>query len=243
MPCCTSCAAAVRGDWCLTISRPGGPSIGTFASGETKGSGIRSCRPCVDRCGKSKAEIQSPVPLSSTVNRSKPVPFGAPRRATMRGKTIWGRKRHVLVDSQGHLLTVKVTAASGSDLQGAKRLLEPVKERFPRLKLLWGDSHYGGSLIEWAQEHLEWTVEAGRGLIKAKGSAQTDEATDDTEQKRSAKGFQILPRRWVVERSFAWITRWRRLARDHEGLPECSEAFIKLSASYRMLTKLVPPFP
>lgn len=56
-------------------------------------------------------------------------------------------------------------------------------------------------------------------------------------------GFLPLPRRWVVERSFAWITRWRRLCRDHEGLPASSEAFIKLSASRRMLSHLAPAFP
>ncbi|WP_211221393.1 transposase [Ktedonobacter racemifer] len=56
-------------------------------------------------------------------------------------------------------------------------------------------------------------------------------------------GFRPQPRRWVIERSFSWIVRWRRLCRDHEGLPQSSEAFIKLSASYRMLTTLVPAFP
>nr|WP_242527567.1 transposase [Ktedonosporobacter rubrisoli] len=56
-------------------------------------------------------------------------------------------------------------------------------------------------------------------------------------------GFRPLPRRWVIERSFAWIVRWRRLCRDHEGLPQSSEAFIKLSASYRILTKLAPRIP
>jgi len=61
--------------------------------------------------------------------------------------------------------------------------------------------------------------------------------------KGSAQGFTVIPRRWVVERSIAWITRWRRLARDHEGLPETSEAFIKLSASRRMLSHLAPVFP
>ncbi len=149
----------------------------------------------------------------------------------------------MLVDSQGHLLTVKVTAASGSDLQGAKRMLEPVKDLFPRLKLLWGDSHYGGSLIEWVKENLGWTVQVVRGLIKAKDNSPTGEAMGGKEQKHSATSFPILPRRWVVERSFAWITRWRRLARDHEGRPESSEAFIMLSASRRMLSLLAPAFP
>jgi transposase len=82
-----------------------------------------------------------------------------------------------------------------------------------------------------------------RGLITAKDSSPTRETTAQQAQKCSNGSFQILPRRWVVERSLAWITRWRRLARDHEGLPESSEAFIKLSASRRMLSLLAPSFP
>ena len=122
-------------------------------------------------------------------------------------------------------------------------VLLPLKEQFPRMKLLWGDSHYGGSLLEWIKEHLGWSVQVVRGLIKPKDSFPTQETTGDNEQHRSAGGFQILPRRWLVERSFAWITRWRRLTRDHEGLPQSSEAFIMLSASRRMLSLLAPAFP
>jgi putative transposase len=138
---------------------------------------------------------------------------------------------------------VKVTAADASDLQGAKILLEPLQPLLPRMKLLWGDSHYGGTLIDWLKEHLGWDVQVVRGLVTTKGASQTGEATPQKEQKPSGGGFHPLPRRWVVERSFAWITRWRRLARDHEGEPSSSEAFIKLSASRRMLSLLAPPFP
>lgn len=130
---------------------------------------------------------------------------------------------------------MKVTAASDSDLAGGKKLLQPMKEQFPRMKLIWGDSHYGGSLIDWVKEQLGWDVEVVQGL-----GTVPDAVTEPSEpkEKRSKRGFKVLPRRWVVERSFAWITRWRRLCRDHEGLPESSEAFIKLSASRRMLSHL-----
>jgi putative transposase len=121
-------------------------------------------------------------------------------------------------------------------------MLEPVTELFGCLKLLWGDSHYGGTLIAWIKEHLGWDVEVVRGLVTTRGKAVTQEAMGNQEQKASPSGFQVLPRRWVVERSIAWITRWRRLCRDHEGLPESSEAFIKLSASRRMLSLLAPSF-
>jgi len=119
-------------------------------------------------------------------------------------------------------------------------MLEPLKSVLTSMKLLWGDSHYGGSLIDWLKESLGWDVQIVRGLVRAK---RTGETTTANEQKPEARGFQPLPRRWVVERSIAWITRWRRLTRDHEGLPQSSEAFIKLSASRRLLSLLAPPFP
>jgi len=138
---------------------------------------------------------------------------------------VWGRKRHILVDTQGHLLAVTVTGAHRTDQQGAKRLLEPLAAVFPKIQLLWGDSHYSGSLIGWIKVHLGWRMQTVRALPL------------------SEPGFRLLPKRWIVERCLAWITRWRRLARDHEGLPESSEAFIQLSASRRMLSLLAPSFP
>jgi putative transposase len=160
-----------------------------------------------------------------------------PEKGVDMGKKIWGRKRHALVDTQGNLMEVKVTAASASDLAGAKKMLEPLFNLFPRMQLVWGDSHYRGTLISWVKEQLGWDVEVVQGL-----GTVPDANTESSEpkEKGSKGGFKVLPRRWVVERSFAWVTRWRRLARDHEGLPESSEAFIKLSASRRMISHLAP---
>jgi putative transposase len=158
-----------------------------------------------------------------------------PEKGFDMGKLIWGRKRNLLVDTQGNLMEVKVTAASDSDLSGGKKLLERLRGRFPRLSLIWGDSHYGGKLREWAKEQFGWDVQTVQHLGTASDASTTE---PKPETKSSKAGFQVLPRRWVVERSIAWITRWRRLCRDHEGLPESSEAFIKLSASRRMLSHL-----
>ena len=135
---------------------------------------------------------------------------------------------------------VKVTGADASDLAGGKRLLEPLHGRFPRLQLIWGDSHYGGKFLEWVKEQFGWDVQPVQGLGTAL-DANTMEPKPKT--KPSKGGFHVQPRRWVVERTFGWITRWRRLARDHEGLPQTSEAFIKLSACRRMLSHLAPAFP
>ena len=111
------------------------------------------------------------------------------------------------------------------------------------MKLLWGDSHYAGELIWWVKLHLGWVVQPVRALTMPKRGLLVPEGEEVDWDKLFPKGFRPLPRRWVIERSFAWITRWRRLYRDHEGLPESSEAFITLSASSRMLTKLAPSFP
>jgi transposase len=70
----------------------------------------------------------------------------------------WGRKRHVLVDTQGNLLAIKVTGAHRSDQQGARGMLKPLKESFPKIKLLWGDSHYGGTFIGWLRWNVGWTM-------------------------------------------------------------------------------------
>ncbi|GHO97475.1 hypothetical protein KSF_075230 [Reticulibacter mediterranei] len=161
----------------------------------------------------------------------------------MRGKKMWGRKRHALVDSQGHLMSVKVTGADCSDQQGGQLLLQPLKDRFPRMQLVWGDSHYGGHFITWLKVHLGWIMQTVKALRVPKRGLLVIEGEDVDWDQRFPTGFRPLPRRWVIERSFAWITRWCRLCRDHEGLPASSEAFITLSASIGMLTRLAPPFP
>jgi len=151
------------------------------------------------------------------------------------GKKIWGRKRHALVDTEGNLMEVKVTGADDSDLAGGKQLFEPLQGRFPRLQLIWGDSHYGGKFLEWVKEQFGWDVQPVQRL----GTAHDANAMEPKPKTKTSKGgFVLEPRRWVVERTFSWITRWRRLARDHEGLPQTSEAFIKISASRRMLSHL-----
>ena len=158
-----------------------------------------------------------------------------PEKGIDMGKRIWGRKRNLLVDSQGDLMEVKVTAASASDLSAGKKLLSLLPGRFPRLSLIWGDSHYGGQFLEWVKEQFGWNVQTVQGLGTAP-DATTMEPKPKT--KPSKGGFHVQPRRWVIERTFGWITRWRRLARDYEGLPQTSEAFIKISASRRMLSHL-----
>ena len=112
-----------------------------------------------------------------------------------------------------------VTSAHLDEREGAKSLLCEVKKRFPRLSKIWADSGYIGPFVDWVKEQLDIDVE----IIKR---------TDDL------KGFQIVPRRWVVERTFAWFGRFRRLAKDYELLPQHSESMIYLAMMCLMLRRL-----
>ena len=138
------------------------------------------------------------------------------------GKKVKGRKRHILVDTLGLLIAVVVTSAGVQDYHGAKPVLEKVKGRCPRLKVIWADGIYEkGWLIAWVESECGWELQ----VIKR---------TDDT------KGFKLLPKRWVVERTFGWLGRYRRLSKDYEGLTETSEAMIQMAMIHIMLRRLEP---
>lgn len=163
-----------------------------------------------------------------------------PEKGYDAGKRIWGRKRHVLVDTQGHLLAVVVTGAQISDQEGGRNLLSVAKPKFPRLKLIWGDSHYGGTFLRWAKATLGWAIQTIKALTVPTRGLLVPEGAEVDWDKLFPSGFRPLPRRWVVERTFSWIIRCRRLCRDHEGLPCSSEAFITLAMGRRILNLLVP---
>ena len=118
-----------------------------------------------------------------------------------------GRKRHLLVDTLGLLLVVVVHAANIQESDGAKLVLRRALGRFPRLRLIWADQGYKEHFVAWAKAATGWAVE-----IVARPKEQ--------------KGFAVLPRRWVVERTFAWLGRYRRLSKDYERLSRTSEATI-----------------
>jgi len=152
------------------------------------------------------------------------------------GKKINGRKRHILVDTLGLLLKVVVHAATIQDRVGAKLVLEGLRQCFPRLKHLWTDQGYTGPLLDWIAEHLGWSVEVVERSPR-RGWIVTPE--QGLEYVTLPKHFEQLPRRWVVERTFAWIGRQRRLSKDYERLPTTSEAFIYLASIRLLLGRLV----
>jgi transposase len=131
------------------------------------------------------------------------------RRGYDAGKKISGTKRHIAVDVLGLLLTVLVTAASVQDRDAAKPLLWNLRRAFPSIKLAWADGGYAGKLVTWAA-----------GKLKPKLKLEIIRRPDDLHT------FQVLPRRWVVERTLSWITRHRRTVRDYERLPAHHETYV-----------------
>jgi len=143
-----------------------------------------------------------------------------------------GRKRHLLVDTMGLLLAVRVHPADIADRDGARELLAPLVGRFPRLAHLWVDAGYRGAFIEWATATLGWTVEV---VAKPRRWLRVPEGE---EPPPLPAGFPVLPRRWVVERSFAWLGRNRRLSKDYEQLPETEEAWVYAAMARLMARRL-----
>lgn len=215
-----------------------------FGDGSSRGFGNRSTQLCDENSGSLWGGKLNRVRRFWIVNRSKPVPSVAMREATTVEKKIQGRKRHLLVDTQGFVISVKVLAANITDREGAIVLLEPLFGHLPRLQLIWADSGYQGVFKEWVKEHLggvrlEIVNHPWTGI---KGTyAPIGEKVDW--EKIIPKGFHILPRRWVIERTNAWITHHRRLSRDFEGTYTSSEAFIYLAMSRLMVSRLVRARP
>jgi putative transposase len=136
------------------------------------------------------------------------------------GKRINGRKRHVMVDTLGLLIAVFVHPANIQDYDGAKEVMRRAKQRFPRLKRVWADSAYG-------RNHLpDWAFIACTFVL------------DVVHRVAGAMGFVVLPKRWVVERTFAWLGRSRRLARDYERSAKVSETLIHVAMIKLMLRRL-----
>ena len=149
---------------------------------------------------------------------SRPSSFVTDRSVLGGGKKLFGRKWHLIVDTLGLVLLVVVTAANVQDRDGARALLQGLFERikkskysrWSRPKLIWADGGYRGELIEWIKHTFGWTLE-------------------NVEKLADQVGFQVLPKRWIVERTFAWLNRQRRLSKDYERLPATSEAFIYIA--------------
>ena len=139
----------------------------------------------------------------------------------MGGKKVRGRKRHYLVDTEGHLLAVLVERADIGDRDAARWVFSHIAARWTALQKVWADQGYTGDLAEWLQHEYGIDLEI---VVRS------------TEQ----AGFTVLPRRWVVERTIAWQGRSRRLSKDYEHAAEYSEAWCYLASIQLLLRRLRP---
>jgi transposase len=149
---------------------------------------------------------------------------GSDSRGYDAGKKVNGRKRFIVTDTLGLLVTVWVLAASWQDRDGAKGALVAASLAAPSMRHLFADQGFAGRLVDWARDTVNTTIE-----IVRKPAEQ--------------KGFAVHPRRWVVERTLAWLTAHRRLARDYERIPEVSEAIIRWAAIAGMARRITRDTP
>jgi putative transposase len=135
-------------------------------------------------------------------------------------KNLKGRKRHLLVDTLGLPLSIYVTSADVQDRVGAHLLLSGLGPLVPRLKKIWVDGAYSGKeLAKWCEEQGGWELEV-------------------VERDKEAKGFEVLPKRWIVERTFGWLRRARRLTKDYERKVQTSETLIEVAMIRLILRRL-----
>ena len=138
------------------------------------------------------------------------------------GKKVSGRKRHVAVDSLGLILAIMITPASVQDRDAAKGLIKLLATMYGRLQIIWADGGYLGALVQWVKQLRPF------GKLRLEIVRRSDRA----------KGFQVLPKRWIVERTFGWLYKSRRLCRDYEVRLDHSEAMIRICMIRLMLKRL-----
>jgi putative transposase len=141
------------------------------------------------------------------------------------GKKVKGRKRHLLVDWMGLLLAVVVHSAGVQDCRGAEHVLNDIEQKYPKLEVVWADGSYRRTCLR------EWVTARGVGW-----------RLEVVERPPGSTGFTVQPQRWVVERTFAWLNRYRRLSKDYERRTGTSEAMVQLAMIHIMVRRLEPAF-
>ena len=137
------------------------------------------------------------------------------------GKQVKGRKRHIIVDTLGCLLLVLVTSASIQDRDGGLDLCVELQQKFANIKKIWADQSYAGELVDFIRQYFSFDLDIVKGSV-------------------NQHGFQVQPKRWIVERAFGWLNPFRRLSKDYENTVESSEGMVKIAHVRLMLRRVIP---
>ena len=239
---CICCEAAVLGACFPTICLPGKPCLTTFVYGgrmaSSNGFIPRCASKCVSRWGAKRNQAQA----SLRANASKPLDCVALMAMTLAAK-IKGRKRHLLVDTQGFVLKAKVHPADIMDREGVMLLVDGAATQFPRLRHVWLDAgdNGRGKGQDWIEMTLGWTAKIvqhppkPRYVWLPKG---VEPDWDTIMVQLPPPGFHVLPHRWIVERTFSWLGQNRRLSKDYEQHCESEEAWIYIAMTRLMARRL-----
>ena len=191
---------------------PGKVCMGTSGNGRKAVFGRGFMKSYVRKFQNRPEGIKNPIDSQSVKTTEK----GGPKAM---GKKIKGRKRHILVDTLGLIRSLSVQPADRPDRDGAKWVLQKVAVTATRLTLIWAEGGYAGKLIAWVKDIGGWRLE----IVK-----RSDDVT----------GFKVVPKRWIVERTFAWLYGYRRLSKDYEYLVSSRENMIYIAMIQLMLRRL-----